>query len=195
MIEAQKVMHHIHNKEIVMKKPMILVLFAALVSGSVVAQEPNEHLKGFAPFIGTWRLEGPLPEEAPGVAAKGSKVVAQSSWTWILDNQVVMCDWFIEFEGGQKWSGKFLIGWNAAEKKIMGGGMNSGGGMDISTHVIDGRTLTSTNEGVDGDGRKTSSKVVHKKTDEDTLEWQMVEERTGENVTGPSPVATFKRVK
>ena len=178
-----------------MKTSMFVALLAALVSGSVFAQEPNEHLKGLAPFIGTWRSEGALPEEAPGVAAKGTKVVAQSSWTWILDNQVVMCDWFVEFEGGTKWSGKFLIGWNAAENKIMGGGMASLGGMDVSTHVIDGKTLTSTNEGVDGDGRKTSSKVVHKKTDEDTLEWQMVEERTGENVTGPSPVATFKRVK
>jgi hypothetical protein len=195
MIEEQKVMQHSHNKEIVMRHAVLLAFVSAVLTGPVVAQEPNEHLKGFASFIGTWRHEGPVPEDIPGIAAKGSKAVLQASWTWILDKQVVMCDFFIEFEGGPKSSGKVLIGWNAAEKKIMGGGMDSDGGMDISTHVIDGKTLTSTGEGVDRDGRKTSSKVVHKKIDEDTLEWQMLELRTGENVTGPGPVATFKRIK
>ena len=170
-----------------------LVVFV-LTGGFVCGAEPNEHLNGFAPFMGTWRHEGAVLEETPGAAAKGTKMVVRWTWTWILDNQVVMDDWIIEFQDGKKLSGKELIGWNAAEKKIMGGGMNSMGAMGVNTCVIDGKTITISSEGVEGDGRKTSSKLVLKKTDEDTLTFQVVE-RTGGDVVGPSPVYTFKRVK
>ena len=134
--------------------------------------------------------KGPFAEKA----AKGSKMVVDISWRWILDKQVIMYDWTIDFQGGPKISGKELIGWNAADSKIVGGGMNSLGGMAIGTRVIDGKTITSTNEGVDGEGVKSSYKNVIKKTDKDTFTWQAVE-RTGGDVEGPSPVYTFKRVK
>jgi hypothetical protein len=183
-------------KEIAVKRAAILTLVAAVVTGSVVAQEPNEHLKGFAPFLGTWRHEGPVLEKGPFAeeAKEGSRLVVHISWSWILDQQVVMSDWSIEFQGGPKISGKVLTGWNAVEEKIVGGGMNSMGGMGVGTSVIDGTTITATSADVDGEGTKTSSKTVVKITDEDTLTWQAVE-RTGGDVEGPSPVYTFKRVK
>ncbi len=53
----------------------ILTVVAAVLTGSVFGQEPNEHLKGYAPFIGNWRYEGPVLEDIPNVAAKGSKCV------------------------------------------------------------------------------------------------------------------------
>ncbi len=105
-----------------------------------------------------------------------------------------MYDWTIDFQGGPKISGKELIGWNAADINIVGGGMNSIGGMAIGTRVIDGKTITSTNEFVDGEGVKSSYKNVIKKTDKDTFTWQAVE-RTGGDIEGPSPVYEFKRVK
>ena len=48
--------------------------------------------------------------------------------------------------------------------------------------------------GVDGDGEKTSSKIVITKIDKDTLTWQAVE-RTGGSSEGPGPAYTFKRAK
>ena len=42
---------------------------------------------------------------------------------------VVEENWLCEFEGGKNYSGKALIGWNAAEKKITYGSMDSSGGM------------------------------------------------------------------
>ena len=179
-----------------MRHAVILAFVVAVLTGSVLGQEPNEHLKGYAPFIGKWEHQGTVLEKGPFAeqAEVGSKLLVHISWTWILDKQAVMLDWSIEFQGGLKISGKELIGWNAADNKIVGGGMNSIGGMGIGTRVIDGETITSTNEGVDGEGVKSSYTEVIKKTDKDTLTWQAVE-RTGGDVQGPSPVYTFKRVK
>jgi hypothetical protein len=66
--------------------------------------------------------------------------------------------------------------------------------MGLDTRVIEGKTLTSTSEGIDAEGVPSSSKVVMKKTDKDTFTWQAVE-RTGGDIEGPSPVYEFKRVK
>ena len=40
-----------------MMKSAILALVALVFTGTVFGQNPNEHLKGYAPFIGTWRYE------------------------------------------------------------------------------------------------------------------------------------------
>ena len=176
---------------------LLMFVAAAVVTNGFAwgaqPQQPNEHLKAFAPFIGMWRYEGPVLEEGP-MAEKGSKSVAQMSWRWILDKQVLMTDWTVELQGGVKVSGKGLVGWNAAEEKVMGGNMDSMGGIGLGTHVIEGETITSASESVDAQGRKIVMKVVVKKTDKDTLTWQAVE-RTGGDSEGPSPIYTFKRVK
>lgn len=179
-----------------MKRSAILTLVALVFAVSAYGAEPNENLKGYAPFIGHWRHVGTVLEKGPFAnhAAVGSKLVVDISWRWILGKQVILYDWTIDFQGGPKISGKELIGWNAADSKIVGGGMNSLGGMAIGTRVIDGKTITSTNEGVDGKGVKSSYKNVTKKTDKDTFTWQAVE-RTGGDIEGPSSVYKFKRVK
>ena len=52
-----------------------LGLIVVLVGSTAFAQaQPNEHLKGLGPFIGTWRFEGPSPEGVPGFVEKGSQV-------------------------------------------------------------------------------------------------------------------------
>jgi hypothetical protein len=182
-----------------MKRFVMLALVIAVVAVGFACgqepQQPNEHLKGFAPFIGSWEYEGPIGEDGP-LADKDTKMVVQISWTWILDKQAILSDWSIEFENGTKLAGKGLTGWNAVEKKITNSGMNSLGGMGLGTDVIDEeeKTITSTSEGADPDGKRTSMKTVIKMKDKDTLTWQAVE-RTGGDVEGPSPVYEFKRVK
>ncbi|MHC4407134.1 MAG: hypothetical protein ACYTG0_46575 [Planctomycetota bacterium] len=157
---------------------------------------PNEHLKCYSAFIGTWRYEGPLLEDVPDVAEKGSKFVLQISWKWILDKNVVESAFTAEFENGEKLAGKGLIGWNAAEKQIVTGGMNTVGGISLGTITYDraAKSLTAITEGINGDGEETSFKGVVTKTGKDTLTWQRLE-GVGGIVEGESPVYKFERVK
>jgi hypothetical protein len=148
-----------------------------LTGGLVNAQQTGpdfEHLKGYGPMIGTWRYEGPLLEDVPDMAKKGSNCVFQFSWRRILDKNVVMEDWSVEFEGDKKVSGRALIGWNAAEKRLVYGAMSSFGGMAVGTVVFDRREKTSTltSEGVDAEGESTYFKGVVTKTGKDTLTWR-----------------------
>ena len=155
-----------------------------------------EHLKSYGPFVGTWRHEGPSPEDVPGIAEKGTEIVFEFSWKRILNKSAVEETWSFGVEGGKTFSGKGLIGWNAAENKIVYGVLNSFGGMVLGSSVYDAETKsrTYTSNGIDGDGNKTSSKGVLAKIDKDILTWQALE-RTGGIVEGPSLVYTFKRVE
>ena len=182
-----------------MKTSVMLALVIAVVAVEFACgqepQQPNEHLKGFAPFIGTWRYEGPALEESP-LADKDSKVVFQISWRWILDKQAVMADWSFEFESGAKISGKLLNGWNAEKEKIVSGGMDSTGGMGMATYVLDSeaQTITETVRGVTGEGEEWSNKNLMTKPDKDTVTWQALE-RNYPGLEGPSPIFKLKRVK
>ncbi len=179
---------------------VFLALAVVLTSGLSYGQEevgPNfEHLKGYGPMIGTWRYEGPLLEDVPDIAKKGTDFIFQFSWKRILDKNVVEENWLVEFEGGVTYSGKALIGWNAAEKKLVYGGMDSHGGMSLGTVTFDtdANSSTLTEKGIDGDGEETSFTGVVTKTGKDTLTWQRLK-GTGGIVEGASPVYTYKRVK
>lgn len=182
-------------------KSVIMTLSAGiLVCGMAHGQEepgPNQELlKSHRPVIGTWRYEGPLLESIPEFAEKGTKYVNQISWKWILDKYAVEIAWFSEFEDGKRISGKGLIGWNAAEKEITFGGMDSSGGISLGTIVMeDGdKVSTLTSEGISGNGEKTTFKGIINVTGKDTLTWHAAE-RTGGLVEGPSPKYSFTRVK
>ena len=176
---------------------LTVVLLACGVSDG--QEEPaavSEHLKCFGPFIGNWQYEGPLREDLEGMAEKDAKLVFQGSYKRILNGSAVESNWSVEFEGGGRISGKDLYGWDAKEEKIVEGGMSSNGGINVGsvTHNKAAKSLTFNSKGVDGDGEKTSSKIVITKVDKDTVTWQAVE-RSGGSAEGPSPVYTFKRVK
>ncbi len=174
------------------------VLFACGISYGAEQKgpPPNEHLKCYGPFIGVWRYEGPLLEDVPDMAKKGSTFVFEFSRRWILDKNAVEGAWSIEFENGEKVSGKWLVGWNAAEKQIVSGGMNSAGSINLGSVTYDraAKSLTAVTEGVNGDGGETSYKGVVTKTGKDTLTWQRLE-GVGGIVEGESPVYEFKRIK
>ncbi|TWU34851.1 hypothetical protein [Novipirellula artificiosorum] len=155
-----------------------------------------EHLKCYGPFIGTWRYEGPLLEELPDIAKKGTPLVFEFSWRRILNKSAVEYSWSNELQGGVNLSSKGLVGWDAAQKQIISGGMNSVGGiiMGTVTHDEEAKSMTLKANGIDGEGEKTSFTGVVTKTGKDTLTWKALE-RTGGIVEGPSPVYTFKRVE
>jgi hypothetical protein len=174
----------------------VTVLLCGVTHGQNEPGPGFEHLKSYAPILGTWRYEGPVQEDLSGVAEKGAKMVFQFSWKRILNKSAVEENWSVEIEGGTIVSGKSLHGWNAHENKIVSGGMNSLGGMGMGTIVFDkaAKTSTLTSKGIDGDGEETSIKGVVTVTGKDTITWQALE-RTGRLAEGPSPVYTFKRVK
>lgn len=177
---------------------LTLVLLACGLSyGQETEPGPGfEHLKCYGPFLGTWRYEGPLEEELPDMAKKGSEFVFEISFRRILNKSAVEENWHAEFEGGGTFSRKAIIGWNAAEKKIVYGAMDSAGAMGIGGIDVDtdSKFLTNSEEGVNGDGEDAAYKGVVTKTGKDTLTWQALE-RKGSDLDDPSPVYTFKRVE
>ena len=167
----------------------------ALICGLANGDEPSaasRHLKCYRGFIGTWRYEGPLLEDIPDVAEKGSKLLFQFSWKWILDKNVVEEDWLIQFEGS-KLAGKSLVGWNAAENEIAYGGMHASGGMMLGTVTVDeaSHSMTLTAKGINGDGEAMEVTNVVTRKDENTITWKSLH-RKGGVVEGPSPEYTFK---
>lgn len=182
-----------------MRVLLMFVAAACVLSGVVLGaqpEQPDQHLKDLGPFIGTWRYEGPSPEAVAGFVEKGTPCTIQFSWRWILGKKAVMQDLLVKFEGNKQISQKEMIGWNAADKKIVSGGMNSLGIMQLGTIQVDpqARTLTLETKGVNAEGGTTSGKAVFTKVDADTLTFERLE-LTGSIVEGPSPVYTLKRVK
>ena len=60
----------------------LTAIAVVLVCGLSNADEPaaaSKHLKCYRGFIGTWRYEGPLLEDIPDVAKKGSELVFEFS--------------------------------------------------------------------------------------------------------------------
>ena len=90
-----------------------------------------------------------------------------------MNKNVVEENWLVEFEGGETYSGKALIEWNAAEKKLSYGDMDSHGGMSLGTVTFDkaAKSSTLTEKGIDGDGKETTFKGVVIRTGKDTLTW------------------------
>ena len=174
----------------------VAVVFSTQLASGQETSPSHEHLKLHGPFIGNWQYEGPLLEDVPDLAKKGSHYVYRISWRWILEKNAVELNWSSEFAGGEKVTGKGLIGWHAGEERIAFGGMSSNGSMSLGTMEFDdaGKSVTLTSEGVNGDGESFSFKGVVTKTGKDTITWQALE-RGGGDLEGPSPVYTLKRVK
>jgi hypothetical protein len=177
----------------------LTIVTIVLASGHLYGKEPtpaSENLKCYDALIGTWRYEGPLLEEVPDFAQKGSDVVIQVTWRRILNRNAVEANTSVKFEEGDTILGRALIGWNAAESQIVHGSMNSVGAVGLGTVTVDEATssFTLTSEGIAGDGEKTEYKDVVTKKDKDTFIWRALE-RKGGLVEGPSPEYTFKRVE
>lgn len=182
-----------------MKRIVCALTLVALTYGLSSGQEepgPNfEHLKGFGPYIGTWKYEGPLLEELPDFGEKGTECEIQFTWRRILNKNAVEQTWNFGVKGGVPVTGKALIGWDSKEQRITQGGMNSLGSMGLGTIVLDkvAKTLTLTSQGINGQGEESTVKSVVTKTGKDSLTWKALE-RTGRLADGESPEYVLKRV-
>ena len=175
---------------------VVLVLSCGIARGQGKPASVSEHLKCFGPFIGTWQYEGPAKEDMGDLVEKDTTIVVQGSYKGILNGSAVELNWSLKIGEVALLSAKDLYGWDAKEERIVKGGMNSLGGIGIGsvTHDEGAKSLTISSSGIDGEGEKTSMKVVVTKVDKDTHTWQAIE-RTGGGAEGPGPVYTFKRVK
>jgi hypothetical protein len=173
-----------------------LLLAASMVVGQAEASPNYGHLKAFDGLIGTWLYRGPVQEDVPNLPGKDTPMLVHSSWKWIFNKAVVENSYALRFKDSAKVEGKTMYGWNAAEKKIVSGGMNSIGGMGLgeASFSDDGKVLTVAIKSVDGDGVETSSDIVFTLQGEDVFVWQSTN-RQGRDLPADSPKYTFKRVQ
>ena len=176
----------------------VLAVFAigGVVLGQEQASSDSNPLSCYEQLIGQWIYEGPAGEPGAGNAATAGKIVFRSSNKWILDGKVVETEWELAVPDIPKMTGKVLITWDPAEKRIVSGGVSSRGGFGLGTVKYDTatKTFTSESKGVDGEGKKGSTAVVMRIIDADTYVWQWKGQVDGEEKQ-ETPEWKFKRVK
>ena len=151
-------------------------------------------MKSYEALIGTWVYEGPLLEDVPGLAKKGSQYYFEGTFEWILEKSAIEENWQARFEDGATISAKGLTGWG--DKKLVSGGMFSGGGYFLADVTLnqDGRTWIYKSKVVDAEGKKSSDTFILELMDDDTLIVHS-EDREGSDMPPESPEYTFKRLK
>jgi hypothetical protein len=184
-----------------MKRGIAPLMGFVLLYGIAWGQEPTnpnaDQLKCFAPFIGTWRFEGPSLEDVPGVAEKGTECLIEFSWKRILNKGAVESSLYVEMDNRNVIvSSKSLNAWNASDQSIVLAGASSHGAIFLGNVVpaSDKKQLTVSWRGSSADGSPTSSRAVFTITDPDTLTFEALE-REDLIIQGPSPVYTLKRVQ
>jgi hypothetical protein len=173
-----------------------VLIAASVVVGQAEGAPNSEHLQAFDALIGTWVYKGPVQEDVPNLPGKNTPMVVRSTFKRVFNKAVVENRFLLRFKGFPPVEGVNLYGWNAAEKTIQSGGMNSIGGMFLgkASFSDDGRVLSVASQGVDAEGREVSSTVVFKLQGEDTFVWQSIN-RQGQDLPPDSPKYTFKRVE
>ena len=173
-----------------------LLLVASMVGQADKPAPSYEHLKTFDGFIGKWVYEGPVQEDVPNLPGKNTPMVVGSSWKRIFNKAVVENEWALKFKDAPKVEGTSLYGWDAADKRIVEGSMDSLGGISVGTVFFsdDGKTLTIKAKTTEGDGTKTSGTIIMTLQNDDTFVWQTTD-RQGRDLPPDSPKYTFKRVK
>ena len=136
------------------------LLAASMVIGQA-EETPSayEHLKPLEGFIGTWRHEGVLLEDSPGIGPKGAKGIACISWKWIYGKNAIQWEWTFDFDG-KKSGTTGLIMWDAAQEQMVGHGVSYDGTNIHVTATFD-RGMTCEVFAVLPDGKRESSTELY----------------------------------
>jgi hypothetical protein len=176
-----------------MSSSAILLLTVSVAIGQASDTSPAyENLKSYEALIGTWVYEGPLLEDVPGMAKKGSRYYYEGSFEWILDKGAIEEYWQAKFAGGVTVSAKALTGWG--DKKVVSAGVFSGGGYfhaDVTLNQ-EGKTWRYESKAVDGEGKKSSETFILELVDDNTLIVHS-KDREGTEMPPESPKYTFKK--
>jgi hypothetical protein len=150
----------------------VLVLAVSMAAAQAEASGQN-HLKPFDAFIGTWRFEGALPQDAPGAGIKGDKGTACLSWKWLYDKNAVEWEWTTDF-AGKRAGTKGLIMWDAAGKQIVGHGVSSDGtNIHVTARFDHDHGAIFEVESISPDGTEGSSTELFTLADPNTLVYQI----------------------
>jgi len=173
------------------------MLTATMVLGQAKQLPSNyEHMKSYDALIGTWVYDGPLLEDVPELAKKGTKYRLEGTLKWILNNNAIEEDWKVAFDGGVTISVKALTGWDVIEKRMICGGMGSDGGYFFAAVTFDEKEKTWVYKtgGVGGDGKKSSENFWMTLSDANTLVIQS-KNRAGLGLPPESPKYILKKTK
>ena len=170
---------------------VVAILFC--IAGWCWGAEPRpnyEHLNFFEGYVGTWSISATLEEDTP-FGKKGDVGSASITWKWDYSKNVVDWRWKFDFSG--KWSGtKGTMTWDPIQKKAVGAGVSSDGGI-IRVTERSTNPLTFYVEFVGPDGKKSSQVETFTLVDNDTMTIKTTD-RIGLPAPGDSPKFTFKRV-
>jgi hypothetical protein len=171
---------------------------AASVLGQADQPSPNyEHLKGLEFIIGDWDVKGVVWDDVPGVIAKGTKLVGHGQYRWIWNQGAIHWRWTIEYETGGKVFGNGTATWNPGTKQIVSVSMLSTGGygQGVWKSNEDGKEWILIDKQTDSEGKETLSCVHHVQKDNDTILWQITDQKVDDKELPDTPKFEFVRVK
>jgi len=111
---------------------LALTLCAIGLSGAEDKAPPGnyEHLKKLEPLIGTWTGEWVAPQDRPTAnIKKGEKLTLTVTFKWDVHKSAILFQWTLgRPDSDPVWKSTWLIGWDTANKRIVGIGFESTGG-------------------------------------------------------------------
>jgi hypothetical protein len=114
---------------------------------------------------------------------------------WQLQKNVIAVAWMVKVNDLTLSAHQGIIGYDAANERVVSGGFNSQGGYGYAVWSGESPEWMADRTGAEGDGKKVSSVLVLKKVDADTFTTQSTKRtEDGEELEDDPPV-TWKRVK
>lgn len=157
-------------------------LLASVREGRAVDPSNYEHLRGLEWTIGEW------------VDVESSGQTGHVSFAWAPGDNFIVSTRTEDFKDQSLLRTTQWIGWDAAAKQVKSWSFQADGGTDQSTWTQDGTSWTVNTDSVLASGAKVSSTSVITLVDQDTITWQMKDQKVNGKEVPDSGVVKMKRV-
>jgi hypothetical protein len=174
---------------------LVVVFVGASTAETEEATSNYQHLRVLDPFLGPWVYEGPLKEDIPGFAEKGTLIRVPFEYRWAVNKNALIMDWSIQVKGQRSLDGVVLIGWDPKEKDIIDREFTSDGGYSFAVWTVEGNTLRIKDHVIAADGTETTSVVLNKLTEQRTMIWQATNQVRGGTPLPDSAEYEFQPMK
>jgi hypothetical protein len=148
----------------------VAAIFVCGVAFGADEPGPNyKHLKPMEFMIGEWVLDDTMEEAVPNIGEAGDHFVLTIKWSWGLRKNMINEQMTVHVNDKVKWTTRSIKGWDAEKKQIVSTGFDSlgGHGHAVITCTEDGFTIK--NRNVSPEGTPSTSTVIIKRVDEDTI--------------------------
>lgn len=170
-----------------------LLLAASVVVGQARDTSSHPELKGLEPLIGSWKYEGTLHDDVPGLAEKGAEITAVNTFRWILRGKAIQLDWSTKIDGQLAGTGRALLGWDGTTNKIMEWALTDKGNHS-GQWKRQGDQWIYTSAGMGPEG-KTAASIVYTDIGSDSYTFQARDRVYGEAKLPDMKTYVFKRVE